>query len=224
MTMTMITIITTTTTRMSRNFISCTSSWSSKRCRQWTSCSLKSFFEFWTTRAFSTTFEKNQRSFRTWSLTSQFQSTISRNQFTSWDKKRFAWYAESTTNERIFFFEFILRFEMFFKLDLSWSMKRNSLFHVVQIEFVHDRESKHHNKKARQQRVFFFELWKHVSYNFIIAFIVDNFVETFVESFVKSLFNSFSINKKTLNIWHVRLKHLKEQTCDDLLRCQTTWI
>ncbi len=51
--------------------------------------------------------------------------------------------------------------------------------------------------------VFFFELWKHVSYNFIITFIVDNFVESFV--------NDFSINKEILSIWHARLKHLKKQ-------------
>jgi hypothetical protein len=51
--------------------------------------------------------------------------------------------------------------------------------------------------------VFFFELWKHVNYNFIITFIVDNFVESFV--------NDFSINKKTLSIWHARLRHLKKQ-------------
>ncbi len=46
-----------------------------------------------------------------------------------------------------------------------------------------------------------------MKYNFIITFIVDNFVETFVEL----LDNDFSINKEILNIWHTRLKHLKEQ-------------
>jgi hypothetical protein len=61
--------------------------------------------------------------------------------------------------------------------------------------------------KKRVNNVFFFDLWKHVNYNFIITFIVDNFAETFVESLV----NDFSINKKILNIWHARLKHLKEQ-------------
>jgi hypothetical protein len=61
--------------------------------------------------------------------------------------------------------------------------------------------------KKRVNNVFFFELWKHVNYNFIITFIVDNFVETFVESFVKDS----AINKKALNIWHARLNHLKEQ-------------
>jgi hypothetical protein len=56
------------------------------------------------------------------------------------------------TNEH-FVLERFLRFEMFFKFDQFWSVKRNSLFHVVQIEFVHDRKSRHYNKKARQQRV-----------------------------------------------------------------------
>jgi hypothetical protein len=60
--------------------------------------------------------------------------------------------------------------------------------------------------KTRVNNVFFFELWKHVNYNFIITFIIDNLVETFVESFV----NDFFINKKILNIWHARLKYLKE--------------
>ncbi len=42
---------------------------------------------------------------------------------------------------------------MLSKSDQFWSIKRDSLFHVVQIEFIHDRESRHHSKKARQQRV-----------------------------------------------------------------------
>jgi hypothetical protein len=66
--------------------------------------------------------------------------------------------------------------------------------------------------KKRVNNVFFFELWKHVSYNFIITFIVDNFVATFVESSVESLIESSSaVNKEILNIWHARLKHLREQ-------------
>ncbi len=74
--------------------------------------------------------------------------------------------------------------------------------------------------KKRVNNVFFFELWKHVSYNFIITFIVDNlvatFVESLVESFIKLLIKSFvesslAVNKKILNIWHARLKHLREQ-------------
>jgi hypothetical protein len=65
--------------------------------------------------------------------------------------------------------------------------------------------------KKRVNNMFFFELWKHVNYNFIITFIVNDFVETFVESFVKSFVNDFSINEKILNIWHARLKHFKKQ-------------
>jgi hypothetical protein len=52
--------------------------------------------------------------------------------------------------------------------------------------------------KKRVNNVFFFELWKHMSYNFIITFIVDNLIEQLVKS-------NFTINKKTLNVWHVRL-------------------
>ncbi len=65
--------------------------------------------------------------------------------------------------------------------------------------------------KKRVNNVFFFELWKHVNYNFIITFIVDDLVETFVKTFVESLVNDFSINKEILNIWHARLKHLRKQ-------------
>jgi hypothetical protein len=85
--------------------------------------------------------------------------------------------------------------------------------------------------KKRVNNVFFFELWKHVSYNFIITFIVDNFVatliESFVESFVESLIklfvkslveSSFAVNKEILNIWHVRLKHLRKQNLRRLVK------
>jgi hypothetical protein len=66
--------------------------------------------------------------------------------------------------------------------------------------------------KKHVNNVFFFELWKHVNYNFIITFIVDNFVQSFVESFIESFIESnFVINKEILNIWHARLKHLKKQ-------------
>jgi hypothetical protein len=47
------------------------------------------------------------------------------------------------------FFRRFLRFEMIFKFDQFWSIKRNSLFYVVQIEFVYDRKLKHYNKKTR---------------------------------------------------------------------------
>ncbi len=69
--------------------------------------------------------------------------------------------------------------------------------------------------------VFFFELWKHVSYSFVITFIVDNLIsqnaqfvaQKFVAQFVAHEFikSEFSINKIILNIWHARLEHLREQ-------------
>jgi hypothetical protein len=65
--------------------------------------------------------------------------------------------------------------------------------------------------KKRVNNVFFFELWKHVSYNFVITFIVDNF-EQILQIVVLELIDSrFSMNKTILNIWHARLKHLREQ-------------
>ncbi len=58
--------------------------------------------------------------------------------------------------------------------------------------------------KKRVNNVFFFKLWKHVNYNFIITFIVDNFAMSSNES-------KITINKDILNVWHARLKHLKKQ-------------
>jgi hypothetical protein len=81
--------------------------------------------------------------------------------------------------------------------------------------------------KKRVNNVFFFELWKHVSYNFIITSIVDNLVATFVESFVESLIklfvksfveSSFAVNKEILSIWHTRLEHLREQNVRRLVK------
>jgi hypothetical protein len=72
--------------------------------------------------------------------------------------------------------------------------------------------------RKRVNNVFFFELWKHVSYNFVITFIVDNFVEqTFVVVF-KLVERRFSVNKTTLNIWFARLKHLKKQNVSRLIK------
>jgi hypothetical protein len=65
--------------------------------------------------------------------------------------------------------------------------------------------------KKRVNNVFFFELWKHVNYNFIVTFIVDNFAMLSDESRI-------TINKNTLNVWHVRLKHLKEQNVRRLVK------
>jgi hypothetical protein len=65
--------------------------------------------------------------------------------------------------------------------------------------------------KKRVDNVFFFELWKHVNYNFVITFIVDNF-EQFLQIVVfESIDSRFSVNKTILNIWHVQLKHLRKQ-------------
>jgi hypothetical protein len=58
--------------------------------------------------------------------------------------------------------------------------------------------------KKRVNNVFFFELWKHVNYNFIVTFIVDNLAMSSNESRI-------TINKNILNVWHVRLKYLKKQ-------------
>ncbi len=75
--------------------------------------------------------------------------------------------------------------------------------------------------RKRVNNVFFFELWKHVSYSFVITSIVDNFisqnaqfvVQKFVAQFVahELIKSEFSINKIILNIWHARLEHLREQ-------------
>jgi hypothetical protein len=73
--------------------------------------------------------------------------------------------------------------------------------------------------KKRVNNMLFFELWKHVNYNFIITFIVDNLVDSFIESSVESLIESSSaVNKKFLNIWHARLKHLKKQNVRRLVK------
>jgi hypothetical protein len=65
--------------------------------------------------------------------------------------------------------------------------------------------------KKRVNNVFFFELWKHVNYNFIVTFIVDNFAMSSDESRI-------TINKDTLNVWHARFKHLKEQNVRRLVK------
>jgi hypothetical protein len=70
--------------------------------------------------------------------------------------------------------------------------------------------------EKRVNNVFFFELWKHVNYNFVITFIVNTFeqisqIVNFDLIVFESIDSRFSMNKTILNIWHVRLKHLKEQ-------------
>ncbi len=70
--------------------------------------------------------------------------------------------------------------------------------------------------KKRVNNVFFFELSKHVSYSFVITFIVDIFeqISQIVDlDFIvfESIDSRFSMNRTILNIWHVRLEHLREQ-------------
>jgi hypothetical protein len=54
--------------------------------------------------------------------------------------------------------------------------------------------------KKRVNNVFFFELWKHVNYNFVITFIVDNLEQFFQIVAFESIDSRFSINKTILNI------------------------
>jgi hypothetical protein len=77
--------------------------------------------------------------------------------------------------------------------------------------------------RKRVNNVFFFELWKHVKYNFVITFIVDNFEQIFQIvnlDFVafESIDSRFSVNKTILNIWHARLEHLREQNVRRLMK------
>jgi hypothetical protein len=65
--------------------------------------------------------------------------------------------------------------------------------------------------KKRVNNVFFFELCKHVNYNFIVTFIVDNFAMSSDES-------KITINKNILNVWYARLRHLKEQNVRRLVK------
>ncbi len=70
--------------------------------------------------------------------------------------------------------------------------------------------------RKRVNNVFFFELWEHVSYNFVITSIVDTFeqisqIVDFDLIVFESIDSRLSVNKTILNIWHVRLEHLREQ-------------
>jgi hypothetical protein len=58
--------------------------------------------------------------------------------------------------------------------------------------------------RKRVNNVFIFQLWKYVSYNFIVTSIVDNLTMSSEESRI-------TINKNILNVWHARLKHLRKQ-------------
>jgi hypothetical protein len=72
--------------------------------------------------------------------------------------------------------------------------------------------------RKRVNNVFFFELWKHVSYNFVITFIVNNFVEQVFVVVLNLVDRRSLVNKTTLNIWHARLKHLREQNVRRLIK------
>jgi hypothetical protein len=69
--------------------------------------------------------------------------------------------------------------------------------------------------KKRANNVFFFELWEHVSYSFVITSIVDNLEQISqivnLDFVFESTDSRLSVNKATLNIWHARLEHLKKQ-------------
>jgi hypothetical protein len=65
--------------------------------------------------------------------------------------------------------------------------------------------------RKRVNNVFFFELWKHVSYSFVITSIVDNLEQISQIVVFESIDSRFSVNKTILNIWYVRLEHLREQ-------------
>ncbi len=65
--------------------------------------------------------------------------------------------------------------------------------------------------RKRVNNVFIFELWKHVSYNFIVTFIVNNLAMSSDESRI-------TINKDILNVWHAQLKHLKKQNVRRLVK------
>jgi hypothetical protein len=54
--------------------------------------------------------------------------------------------------------------------------------------------------KKRVNNVFFFELWKHVNYNFVITFIVDNLEQIFQIVVFELIDSRFSMNKTILNI------------------------
>jgi hypothetical protein len=108
------------------------------------------------------------------------------------------------------------------------------LFNLISFDQLNDRfsmtyksemfivENQNIITKKRVNNVFFFELWKHVNYNFFITFIVDNleqisqivnldFVVNLDLVVFESIDSRFSMNKTILNIWHARLKYLKEQ-------------
>jgi hypothetical protein len=103
----------------------------------------------------------------------------------------------------------LINFDQLYEIRCFMSYKSN-LFTIENQDII---------AKKRVNNVFFFELWKHVSYKFIITFIVNNFVATFVESLVESFVKSSSaVNKEILSIWHARLEHLRKQNVRRLVK------
>jgi hypothetical protein len=203
MTTTTTTMLEMKTTKTSRNFTNCTSSYLSRHYRQWASCSLRSSFEFWIMHAFNTTFEKKT----TFIFYTTFSKLISVNDLkdsTIAMKQNIVKLFCKINNKRmnisfsnVFYVSKcslnLINFDQLNEIRCFMSYKSN-LFMIENQDII---------ARKRVNNVFFFELWKHVNYNFIITFIVDNFVESFV--------NDFSIKKEILSIWHARLKHLKKQ-------------
>ncbi len=100
-------------------------------------------------------------------------------------------------------FECFLNLISFEQLNNLCSMTYKSEMFIVENQNIITRK--------RVNNVFFFELWKHVNYNFIVTFIVDNFAMSTNESRI-------TINKNILNVWHVRLEHLREQNVRRLVK------
>jgi hypothetical protein len=105
-------------------------------------------------------------------------------------------------------FECLLNLISFDQLNDLCSMTYKSEMFIVENQDIIARK--------RVNNVFFFELWKHVSYNFVITSIVDIFeqISQIVDLdliVLESINSRFSVNKTILNIWHARLKHLREQ-------------
>jgi hypothetical protein len=108
-----------------------------------------------------------------------------------------------------FFFDVFYVFECFLNL-ISFDQLNEIRCFMLYKSNLFTIENQDIIARKRVNNVFFFELWKHVNYNFIITFIVDNLVDTFVESFVESFVKSFvktsliksslAVNKETVNI------------------------
>jgi hypothetical protein len=100
-------------------------------------------------------------------------------------------------------------FKCFFNLiNFDQLNDRCSMTYKFELFIVEDQDI---ITKKRVNNVFFFELWKHVNYNFVITFIVDNLEQISQIVAFESISSRFSMNKTISNFWHARLKHLKKQ-------------